>query len=750
MDDGALRAVRADDAKKGDATMTTTSQERMRARAGVGGVRAGRLVRARRRARLHPAQLHALRRRRRFLAGPTERTRRLWDKVVDAHARGARSGASSTPTPTSSRPSPRTRPGYIDRDARGHRRPADRRAAQARAAAAGRHPHGRERAASRTATSSRPRSSAPSACAATARRTTTASSTPTPPRCARRASPASSPACPTPTAAAASSATTAACALYGVDRLLADKKAQHDSLAEREMIDETIRLAEELAEQYRALEDLKAMAASYGFDISEPAHDRARGGAVAVLRLPRRGQGAERRGDEPRPHVDASSTSTSSATCARARSTESEAQEIVDQFVMKLRMVRYLRTPEYNELFSGDPTWVTESIGGMGEDGRPLVTQDLVPLPAHAVQPRPRARAEPDRAVVADAAASRSRSSARASRSRRAPIQYENDDLMRERLRRRLRHRLLRLGDAHRQADAVLRRARQPRQGAAVRHQRRPRRDLRRAGRARRREPVTGEVLDYDEVMAQYDAMLDWLAQHVRRRAQRHPLHARQVLLRAARDGAARPRRRSASWPAASRGCRWRPTRSRRSSTRRCSVVRDERGLVVDYEIEGDFPTFGNNDERVDSIARGLVRDFMERIREHDDVPRRDAHPVGADDHVERGLRQADRLHARRPQGRRAVRAGREPDARPRRLRARSPRCARWRACRTSTRRTASPTRSRSCPASLGAQRGRARRRSWWACSTATSARAGTTSTSTCWTARRCSTRSTIPRSTRC
>ena len=237
------------------------------------------------------------------------------------------------------------------------------------------------------------------------------------------------------------------------------------------------------------------MAASYGFDVSRPGGDRAArrsSGSTSPTSAPSRSRTARRcRWAARRP----SSTSTCSATSTRGASTEERAQELVDDFVIKLRIVRFLRTPEYDELFTGDPTWVTESIGGMGHDGRPLVTRTSLPLPADPLQPRPRARAEPDRALVARPAAAGSRSSARRCRSTPSAIQYESDELMRPTVRRRHRDRLLRVGDAGRQADAVLRRPGQPGQDPALRHQRRPRRGHRASRSARRPRRSTGEVL---------------------------------------------------------------------------------------------------------------------------------------------------------------------------------------------------------------------------------------------------------------
>ena len=181
--------------------------------------------------------------------------------------------------------------------------------------------------------------------------------------------------------------------------------------------EDVIRDREEIAEQIRALGELKEMAASYGFDISGPAGTAQRGGAVALLRLPgarSRSRTARRcRWAAPRP----SSTSTSQRDLDAGLLTEQQAQELIDDLVIKLRIVRFLRTPEYDALFSGDPTWVTESIGGMGDDGRTLVTRTSFRMPADPLQPRAGPGAEPDRAVERPSCPRRSSSSARRCRS---------------------------------------------------------------------------------------------------------------------------------------------------------------------------------------------------------------------------------------------------------------------------------------------------------------------------------------------
>ncbi len=273
-------------------------------------------------------------------------------------------------------------------------------------------------------------------------------------------------------------------ALYGVDGLIADKRADRAALDMEPPTEDVIRAREENSEQIRALNELKEMAASYGFDISGPAtnaREAVQWTYFAYLGAVKEQNGAAMSLGRTATFLDIYLE----RDLARGELTETQAQELIDDFVIKLRIVRFLRTPEYDALFSGDPTWVTESLAGMGDDGRPLVTRTTLPLPADALQPRAGPRAEPHGAL--ERPASRGLQALR-----RTGLDRHLGDPVRVRpphprvVGRRRGHRLLRVPDACGQADAVLRRPREPRQDPSVRDQRRPRRDHRQAGRTGR------------------------------------------------------------------------------------------------------------------------------------------------------------------------------------------------------------------------------------------------------------------------
>ncbi|TQS74913.1 formate C-acetyltransferase [Ornithinibacillus gellani] len=403
-------------------------------------------------------------------------------------------------------------------------------------------------------------------------------------------------------------------ALYGVDYLIEDKQEElHLTGGNGVMSEEIIRDREELTEQIRALQELKQMAASYGYDISQPATTAKE--AFQWLYFAYLGAIKEQNGAA----MSLGRVSTFldiyiERDLENNVLTEQEAQELVDHFVMKLRLVKFARTPDYNELFSGDPTWVTEAIGGVAADGTPLVTKNSYRF-LHTLTnlgPAP----EPNLTVLWSEKLPEKfkRYCARMS-IETSSIQYENDDLMRDIY-----------GDDYGIACCV--------SAMAIGKQLQffgARANLAKAllyainggvdeklfiqvGPAY--EPVTTEYLAYDDVMKRYDRMLDWLAglyvntlnvihfMHDKYSYERleMALHDKEVL-RTMACGIA-----GLSVVADSLSA---------IKYAKVRTIRNDDGLVVDYEIEGDYPMYGNNDDRVDDIAVELVKNFMNKIRQH-------------------------------------------------------------------------------------------------------------------------------------
>nr|EEK69419.1 Formate acetyltransferase [Bacillus wiedmannii] len=401
-------------------------------------------------------------------------------------------------------------------------------------------------------------------------------------------------------------------ALYGIDHLIEVKKADLN-LTGGVMSEDTMRLREELSEQMRALQELKQMAASHGFDISKPATNTQEAFQwlyFAYLAAIKEQNGAA---------MSLGRTSTFldiyiERDLANGTLTEEEVQEIVDHFIMKLRLVKFARTPDYNELFSGDPTWVTESIGGVALDGRPLVTKNSFRF-LHTLDnlgPAP----EPNLTVLWSKQLPQNFKNYCAKMSiKTSAIQYENDDIMRADY-----------GDDYGIACCVsaMRIGKQMQFFGA-------RANLAKAllyaingGKDEKSKaqvgpeyaPITSEVLDYEEVMRKFDMTMEWLAglylntlnvihyMHDKYSYERieMALHDTNVL-RTMATGIA-----GLSVVADSL-----------SAIKHAKVkpIRDENGIAVDFEIEGDFPKYGNNDDRVDEIAVNLVKTFMNKLRKH-------------------------------------------------------------------------------------------------------------------------------------
>jgi formate C-acetyltransferase len=402
-------------------------------------------------------------------------------------------------------------------------------------------------------------------------------------------------------------------ALYGITRLLAYKQQEKNDLDAFPSTDEIIRDREELSEQIRALKELQKMASSYGFDISGPATSARE--AVQWLYFGYLAGVKEQNGAA----MSLGRTTTFldiyfARDLAAGAITESQAQEIIDDFVIKLRIVRFLRTPEYDELFSGDPTWVTESIAGMGDDGRSLVTKTSfrilqtlynlgpAPEPNLTIWYSPKL---PDgfRRFAAKVAIDTS------------SIQFESDEIMRRTW-----------GD-----DGAIACCVSPMIVGKQMQFFGARANLAKCllyaingGRdeisgdqiAPAFEPVTGDHLDFDDVLVRLEKMMDWLAGvYVNAMNVIHYMHDKYAYERvemALHDYA--PLRTMAFGIAGMSVVADSLSAIKHAKVR---VVRDETGLVTDYQTEGEFPFFGNNDNRVDQLAVWLVTTFMNKLRKH-------------------------------------------------------------------------------------------------------------------------------------
>ncbi|MBE5744032.1 MAG: formate C-acetyltransferase [Clostridiales bacterium] len=409
-------------------------------------------------------------------------------------------------------------------------------------------------------------------------------------------------------------------ALYGIDYLI-KKKEEDKSLIKGEMMPDKIRDREEISEQIKALKGLKQMALSYGFDISEPATTAKE--AIQALYFGYLGAVKDQNGAA----MSIGRTSTFidiyiERDIKNGVLTESEAQELMDHFVMKLRMVRFMRIQSYNELFSGDPTWVTEVIGGMGVDGRPLVTKNSFRVLHTLVNLGP--APEPNLTVLWSRNLPKNFKNFCAKISiKTSSIQYESDDLMRPEM-----------GDDYSIACCV---------SCMISGK-----DMQffgaRANLAKcllyainggkdelmkdkvtgkpmqvgpKYQPITSDdALDFNDVMDKYDDMMTWLADlYVNTLNLIHYMHdkyAYEAIEMALHDSKVR---RFFATGIAGLSC----VADSLSAIKYAKVypIRNEDGIVTDFRIEGDFPKYGNNDDRVDELAVDLVKRFMNKIRTH-------------------------------------------------------------------------------------------------------------------------------------
>ena len=402
-------------------------------------------------------------------------------------------------------------------------------------------------------------------------------------------------------------------ALYGVDALIEEKKHELYELDVDALTEDIIRRREETSEQIKALNELKVMANKYGFDISMPANNAKEAiqwlyfGYLAAIK------------DQNGAAMSLGRTSTFldiyiQRDLDNGALTEEAAQELMDHFIMKLRLVRFLRTPEYNELFSGDPVWVTESIGGMGIDGRTLVTKNSFRLLNSLVDLGP--APEPNLTVlwstrlpdgfkrfVTDLSIKTS------------AIQYENDDLMR-----------ISLGDDYGIACCVspMRIGKQMQFFGA------------RANLAKtllyainggidevskkqvtpKFAPITSEYLNYDEVIEKYEQMMDYVATiYIKALNAIHYMHDKYSY--EAIEMALHDKNVFQTMACGIAGLSVAADSLSAIKYAKVKVIRDENGIATDYEVEGDFPKFGNDDDRVDQIAIDIVKKFIEKLRKH-------------------------------------------------------------------------------------------------------------------------------------
>ncbi len=401
-------------------------------------------------------------------------------------------------------------------------------------------------------------------------------------------------------------------ALYGVDKLIEDKKIQLATTQKR-MTGKIIRLREELSEQIRALGELKEMAAKYGCDISKPATNAKE--AIQWLYFGYLGAVKEQNGAA----MSLGRTSTFidiyvERDLKKGLFTEEQIQEFIDHFIMKLRIVKFARTPDYNAIFAGDPTWVTESIGGVGVDGRHMVTKTsfryLHTLSNLGTAPEPNMTVLWSTRLPENFKAFCAKTSIETS-----SIQYENDDLM------RVTH-----GDDYAIACCV----------SSMRIGKEMQFFGARANLAKcllyainggidektkkqvgpKFRPVEGDYLDFDDVVAKYKDMMSWLAGvYVNTLNIIHYMHDKYAYERIQMALHDRDVKRYFATGVAGLSVVTDSLSAIKYAKVKC--IRDEDGVVVDYEVEGDFPKYGNDDDRADEIASWLVETFMEMVREH-------------------------------------------------------------------------------------------------------------------------------------
>ena len=402
-------------------------------------------------------------------------------------------------------------------------------------------------------------------------------------------------------------------ALYGVDALIAEKKQELEILDVDEFTENVIRDREEIHDQIIALEDLKKMASRYGFDISVPASNAKE--AVQWLYF---GYLAATK-DQNGAAMSIGRTSTfldiyMERDIQNGSLIEEEAQELMDHFVMKLRMIRFLRAPEYNQLFSGDPVWVTESIGGMGVDGRTLVTKNSYRVLHTLINLGP--APEPNLTVLwsNDLPENFKKYTSKVS-IKTSSIQYENDDLMRTTL-----------GDDYGIACCVsaMKIGKQMQFFGARANLAKTLLYAINGGRDEKSgkqitpkfEAITSEYLNYDEVAEKFDTMMDYVAKiYIKALNAIHYMHDKYSY--EALEMALHDKEILRTMACGIAGLSVVADSLSAIKYAKVKVIRDESGLAVDYEVEGEFPKYGNDDDRVDEIAVEVVKTFLRKLQKH-------------------------------------------------------------------------------------------------------------------------------------
>ena len=402
-------------------------------------------------------------------------------------------------------------------------------------------------------------------------------------------------------------------ALYGIDVLIEEKKHELEELDVDDFTAAIVQKREEIAEQIKALKALKGMASKYGYDISVPAKNAKE--AIQWVYFGYLGAIKDQNG------AAMSLGRTSSfldiyieRDLKKKKITEEQAQELMDHFVMKLRLVRFLRTPEYNELFSGDPVWITESIGGMGIDGRTLVTKNSYRM-LHTLNNLGSAP-EPNLTVLWSTELPENfKRFATGLSIKTSAIQYENDDLMR-----------ISLGDDYGIACCVspMKIGKQMQFFGA------------RANLAKALlyainggidevtgeqvtsifEPITSEYLDYDEVMVKYEQMMEYVARiYLKALNAIHYMHDKYSY--EALEMALHDKDILQTMACGVAGLSVAADSLSAIKYAKVKVIRNDKGIAVDYKIKGDYPKFGNDDDRVDQIAVEIIEKFIEKLRKH-------------------------------------------------------------------------------------------------------------------------------------